>query len=221
MGKDVSFQVATGLLGAGIGVSGWLLREGAAPGRIGALLLTSLGVFSLFLGLGEILAGRESATRTLVTELRTGLPALLCGWLWWRGRPLRQIGSALVACWAVSFTIQALAYADAPIDAVVIIARAGVPGLVCAWLLWRGCEVRHIGSVLLISWPVSYLIYALRGEDPNSAIGELLVGLPTIAVGWLLWRRSEPRSLPSPPSPAAAPTLESGTSRQSVIPEET
>src|SRR5206468_5831927 len=124
MGKDVSFQVATGLLGAGIGVTGWLLREGAAPRRIGALLLISVGGFSLLMGLGEILAGRESATRMLVTELRAGLPPLQCGWLWWRGRPVRQIGSALVACWAASFTTQALAYADAPITSVVLIARA-------------------------------------------------------------------------------------------------
>jgi hypothetical protein len=110
--------------------------------------------------------------------------------------------------WAASFTIQAVAYADEPLTTVVLVTRDGIPGFICGWLLWRGCAVRQIGAVLLVSWPMSYLIYALRGEDLDNSIGELVVGVPTVIVGCLLWREREPVVIPSARPIAVAPAVD-------------
>jgi hypothetical protein len=51
---------------------------------------------------------------------------------------------------------------------------------------------------------VSYMIYALRGEDLDNAIGELVIGVPTALVGCLLWRERKRTTVPSARSAAPA-----------------
>jgi len=203
-GKEPAWHLAGIVAGVGFVLGGWSLWRGDAPRRTGAILLLSVAAFSGLMGLEDLLSGREAALALLAVELRLGIPALVCGWLIWRGRAARQVGAALVVAWAASFTLQALAYADEPITAVVLVARAGVPGFVCGWLMAHGCKLRQIASVLLVTWPMSYLIYALRGADSGTALGELAIGLPTILVGWLLWRGHEPRWLQPAPSPTTS-----------------
>jgi len=110
--------------------------------------------------------------------------------------------------WAASFTVQAAAYANEPLTTAVLIARGGIPGFICGWLLWRGGELRRIAAVLLISWPLSYLIYALPRDDSSSAFGELVISVPTILVGCRLWRERNAAALSYTGSGAAARTAD-------------
>jgi hypothetical protein len=192
-GKEVALHLCVIALDVGIGLSGWLIWHGDGWRRVGALLLVSAGVFALGMGLGEVLSGASSPASAVVLATRFGVPALVCGWMLWRGRLPRRIAAVAILSWAASFTLQALVYSHELITAVVLITRSGIPGLVCGWLLWRGCELRQIGAVLLISWPTSYMIYALHRDNLESAMGELIIGLPSVAVGWLLWRQPKPR----------------------------
>jgi hypothetical protein len=74
--------------------------------------------------------------------------------------------------------VPALVYQADLVDAVSILARSGAPGLVCGWWIWRGAELRRIAAVLLVSWPVSYSIYALQRADSDS--GEQTIRGPVI-----------------------------------------
>jgi hypothetical protein len=191
-GKEPAWHLGGILLGGGLGLGGWSLWRSSEPRRTGAILLVSIAAYAALMGLEDLSAGREAILPLLVVELRLSVAALVCAVLLWRGLAARQIGAALVVLWAASFTIEALAYEKDPVVAVTLIARSGAPGFVCAWLMWRGDELRRIAAVLLVSWPTSYMIYALHGADWQSAGGDVVIGLPTVFVGCLLWSRCEP-----------------------------
>jgi hypothetical protein len=188
LGDDAAFHLAMIPLAIGSGLSGWLLWRGDERRRVGGVLLLSVGAFALLTAMGELAAREDTLVHLLMGELRVGFPALACGGLLWTGRAGRQIVAALVFLWAASFTIQAVAYADEPLTTVVLVVRAGIPAFLCAWLLWHGGELRQLAAVLLVSWPVSYLIYALRRDSLENAIGEIVITVPTALVGCLLWR---------------------------------
>src|ERR1051326_7182383 len=54
------------------------------------------GVFGVLMGLHDAVMGTEAVRYLLQAELRCCVPALICGWLLWRGAPARRALAALV-----------------------------------------------------------------------------------------------------------------------------